>query len=205
MNLLGNANTKLMKDKIFHWSIPAYEAADGSRTCPGAKDCIRGCYARQGFHGMSWVKNAKERRLAASLQEDFVSAIINEIVARKVKVLRLHDAGDFYSLKYLWDWLEIIERCPDVTFYAYTKMIPMFKNRLLPPNFIVIYSFGGKWDDQISEDDDHHSRVFRSHAELLLSGYTDATQSDMVALQNRKVGLVYHGGKYLNWGIGGKP
>lgn len=200
-HLLGNANTKLMKDKIFHWSIPAYLSASGFKTCPGAKDCIKGCYARQGFHGMSWVKNKKEQRLEATFRDDFVDVVVSEIVNRKVKVLRVHDAGDFYSLKYMADWLRIIDRCPDVTFYAYTKMIPYFKNLTLPPNLTVIYSFGGRYDFMIDEERDHHSKVFRNHAELLLSGYADATKSDLVAISARKVGLVYHGGKNLNWGI----
>lgn len=204
-NLLSNANSKLMKDGIFHWSIPAFVSKTGFLTCPGARDCIKGCYARQGFHGMSWVQNAKEQRLAAALTPGFIDRMSEEITRRKVRVLRIHDAGDFYSESYLVDWLTIADLQPRVQFYAYTKMIPLFKtgrgSLTPPPNFKAIFSFGGKWDDLIDVERDHHAVVFKSHDDLARSDYADATESDLVAVNSRKVGLVYHGGRHLNWGV----
>lgn len=197
--LLSNQNSKLKKDKILSWSIPAYLTESGFKTCPGAKDCIKGCYARQGFHGMSWVKNKKESNFQETLKPDFVETMTAEILKRRPRFIRIHDAGDFYSIEYLINWIRIINRCPDVQFYAYTKMIPMFRDMPLPSNFKVIFSFGGRWDNQIL-DDDHHSKVFKTHEAMVSAGYADSTESDLVALTSKKVGLVYHGGKNLNWG-----
>lgn len=199
MDLLSNSNTKLKRDGIFHFSIPAFQSADGFKTCPGAKDCIKGCYAVQGFHGMSWVKNAKERRLEATRQHDFVYRIYEEIKRRKVKILRIHDAGDFYSAKYRYDWMTIIHQNPEVQFYAYTKMVPHFKGLNPYNNFKIIFSYGGIWDHVIDHERDPHSIVFPDHESLMEAGYDDATESDLVALWGHKIGLVYHGGKNLKW------
>jgi hypothetical protein len=59
------------------------------------------------------------------------------------KYVRIHDAGDFYSLEYLLLWLEIVKACPNVTFYCYTKEVKMFKRgKPKKSSFIYqIYSF----------------------------------------------------------------
>lgn len=199
-NLLSNQNTKLKKDGIFHFSIPAFRSQFGFVTCPGAAKCAVGCYARQGFHAMSWVKHKKERNFAATLRMDFAEMITTEIKKRKVKILRIHEAGDFYSEEYLLKWFSICWENPEVKFYAYTKMLPMFKQLdKMPANFTVIYSYGGKWDSLIGKRD-HHAKVFKTKEALKKSGYVDASKSDLVAIKNIKVGLCYHGGKNLNWG-----
>ena len=85
-------------------------------------------------------------------------------------------------------------------------MVSLFKRRSqdLPKNFTVIYSFGGTEDRLIDVEQDRHSLVFESVAQLKACGYSDASNQDDVALgSNPKIGLVYHGTKNIentNWG-----
>lgn len=195
---------------VYNFGIPALISETGLKTCPMAGKCAVGCYAKSGAYVWGTVKAAYERRLAATLQGDFVqvmSADIEKILSKrstKNLIIRIHDSGDFYSLEYLSKWFQVMIRFPQVKFYAYTKMVEMSKGRFLPANFTLIFSLGGKQDNLINQKNDRHSRVFETVDELLESGYVDASHDDMLALtENKKVGLVYHGAKSFkntSWG-----
>jgi hypothetical protein len=191
-----STNEKLSRSGIFSWGIPAYRSSTGLITCPGAKTCIAGCYAKNGRYVMPNVKAAQEARLKLALSPDFVSVISSEIQKRKVHKLRVHDSGDFFSRKYLDSWAEIARQNPKTLFYAYTKMLPLIELVTLPGNFVVIKSAGGKWDHLINQKTDRHSRVFSSLKDLKSAGYADVTKLDSRAYgKNPKIGLVYHGPK----------
>jgi hypothetical protein len=38
-----------------------------------------------------------------------------------VKYFRIHSAGDFFSISYIHDWMEVVRLCPLTTFMAYTR------------------------------------------------------------------------------------
>lgn len=197
-----STNDKLKKNNIYSFGIPAYKSATGLITCPSALNCIKGCYARQGRYAMPNVKNAQENRLALTQSSEFVDTISNELVKRKVKILRIHDAGDFYSMQYFTNWMLIVQRNPQVKFYAYTKQVIMLKSlvSMLPKNFTLIFSYGGKNDAMIDTNTDRHSKVFSSLKELRANKYQDTTKRDINALgTNNKIGLVYHGFKSRTW------
>lgn len=201
MEFLSASNSKLKRDGIWSFSIPAYKSESGKVTCPGAKDCIQGCYARGGFFLVPSVRKAYERNLKATQSKDFVGLMVREIKVKKPKIVRIHASGDFYSKGYLSSWLKVVLQCPDVKFYAYTKMVPLFKGLgfALPVNFTVIFSEGGKWDAMISEHD-RHARVFQNHADMVAAGYADTTTNDINAMGiNPRIGLVYHGAKSKAW------
>lgn len=198
---------------VFNFGIPAFASTTGIRTCPLAGECKKGCYAQQGAYTWSNVSQAYERRLEETLAETFIDKMGEELNKKlktaqrtgKQVVVRIHDSGDFYNRKYLNKWLMIIGSYPNVHFYAYTKMVPLFRRvkryGLVPDNFTVIYSEGGQMDWQIDTETDRHARVFSSHEELLAAGYADATKNDLVAAlgENNKIGLVYHGAKSKSW------
>lgn len=205
-NLLSFSNSKLKQDSIFTWGIPAGESKTGIITCPNAGACKRGCYAMQGFYVMPSVAVAQEARLSLALSPVFVDTIDAEIKRRKVKRLRIHDSGDFFSVGYTNSWLEIIRRNPGVRFYAYTKMVSFFKARqkLLPSNFHVIFSEGGTQDSKINQEKDRHSRVFATVGELKRAGYSDAHKRDKPSLLgHQRIGLVYHGAPSRAWETAG--
>lgn len=202
VNLLTqNSKIKKSKDKrTFNFGIPAYQAKSGFKTCPNAAACAIGCYATQGAYTFGNVKPVFEARLKATQSANFEALIQSELNSKRVERLRIHDAGDFYSLEYAERWLKIINANPTIEFYAYTKMVLMFKQLKLagriPANFILIYSFGGTQDKLIDVNVDRHSRVFTTVKELKAAGYVDTSKNDRNALTaNPKVGLVYHGTK----------
>jgi hypothetical protein len=114
LNLLQQGNTKL-GENIYHFSIPAWQ------TCPGRSAACRACYAMQGRYRIHMVQDALQRCYQASLEEDFAQRMIREVHRRWCRVVRIHVAGDYFSAEYAEKWLEIIRRCPDTTFYAYTR------------------------------------------------------------------------------------
>jgi hypothetical protein len=194
-------NSKIAKSsrKAFNFGIPAYQSSTGMKTCPNAAACAKGCYALAGAYRFSNVAKVFEARLQATLNPDFEARLIAEINMRGAELIRIHDSGDFYSQAYLDKWLRIIEQCPDVQFYAYTKMVSMLKSTQLPPNFTVVYSFGGTEDKLIDVNSDRHSLVFDSYDSMIAAGYADTNESDDNAADPsvQRIGLVYHGTKKL--------
>ena len=210
-------NSKMKKSSqngitVVNWTIPAFMSQTGIKTCPNAGLCAIGCYARQGAYMFGNVKIAHEAKLELTQTDTFVLDMMAEInlwlSKRSTKHLkvRIHDAGDFYSLEYLNRWIEIMshfENDSRVSFYAYTKQVQMFQNeaKRIPANFRVIFSFGGKQDNLIQLDTDFHAKVFETMDQLETAGYQNGTDDDMVAAtgKSNKIGLVYHGTKnYVN-------
>lgn len=204
-------NSKMKKSSqdgltVVNWTIPAFQSSTGLKTCPNAGACAAGCYARSGTYAFSNVKNAHEAKLQLTQDDSFIGAMIQEIDSwlkkRSVKTLmvRIHDAGDFYSIEYALRWFKVMSHFKDnqrVKFYAYTKQVQMFQSMTIPENFRLIFSYGGKQDALIDVSAQFHSKVFESLDELIKAGYVDGTSDDMVAAlgNNNKIGLVYHGTK----------
>ncbi len=212
-------NAKMKKsggDKfaLYNFGIPALISADGTKTCPNAGACAVGCYARQGAYVWPAVKAAYEARFQATKNAaTFYLLMVDEIKTKlksadkqgKTLVIRIHDAGDFYSREYFDTWIGIIQSFPKVKFYAYTKQVEMLRGETLPKNFKLNFSFGGKQDALIQKTDSN-SKVFRSRAELDAAGYIDTSEDDSFAfsdVKTRRIGLVYHGAKGFDktrWG-----
>ena len=219
MTKLLTKNSKITKSNsdthtVYNFGIPAYESKTGLKTCPNAGICAKGCYAQSGAYNFSNVAQAFENRLADSLSDNF-PALLGKELAVKVKtakrqgkqlVIRIHDSGDFYNMKYALKWLSVMNNFPTVQFYAYTKQVVMFKgiSKIIPDNFTLIFSEGGLLDSKIDQAIDRHSRVFESLEALLAAGYTDTSENDLNAITapNGKVGLIYHGFESKKWTTG---
>lgn len=196
-------NSKMSKTstaylRVMNWSIRA------GVSCPYAGDCNKPgkCYAQSGMYNYPTTKAKHEANLALTKTDFFVPQMKAEIqqylnTATKKKqtlVIRIHDAGDFYSLDYLLKWLEIINEFPGVTFYCYTKGAVLFK-RLpgkLPFNFVVNYSMGGLADRWVNQNTDRHVHIFATEEELLAAGYVRNDADDSLAFEPSvtRIGLV---------------
>jgi hypothetical protein len=208
---LLSQNSELKPDGIFNWSIPAFaiKLSNGQNfnACPTAGACAEFCYARNGTYLFRNVRQRHIWNLELTLyQSDFFKAsMIEECSKPKMvgKFVRIHDAGDFYSEKYLFDWIEIIKACPDVTFYAYTKEVSMFKKYIennCPTNFKYLYSLGGKEDHLIDLQNDRHAEVFPDDVAILEAGYKNQDASDLLAitLPTNKIGIPANNIKHFN-------
>lgn len=189
MKLFSNSNRKLAKDGIFAFGLPAI------KTCPNAGICKEICYAKKGSYRYPVVTQAQESRFKLTRNLPLFKLVANaEIKKRNIKILRIHDSGDFYSTAYLSAWFTIMRENPQTQFYAYTKEVARLKKwrDIWPENFTVIFSYGGKQDDLIDEANDRHARVF--HPFVPRPEYADASHSDLVAVygKNHRIGLVKH-------------
>jgi hypothetical protein len=191
----GNRKYLIKGMRVRTFGIPAERAADGTVTCPGAGMCRQGCYAKQGHYVCPNVKNKNAERFLLTQRPEFVEVISGEIQKLKLDLVRIHDSGDFYCLRYLYDWITIAGACPRTKFLAYTKMVLMARKFRIPDNLVLVLSEGGQWDHAIDQAHDKFARVFPSVAALRRAGFTDCHKSDLPALRPevKKIGLIYHG------------
>lgn len=202
------SNSKLAKDGISSFNLPAVE------TCPGAGKCAKYCYADTGSF-LRFYKTTMPPRVQnwlASQGDDFSDRAIQYLDEWKktgkhpdsgkkfpLKAIRIHDSGDFYSPKYIDHWIKIAKAHPDVMLYAYTKSHhPVLKQKLKElqqlPNVNIVQSLGSKYDHLVNPDEPH-AVVFESEDQMKQAGYADAMNSDLTAAdkKNTKVGLYIHG------------
>jgi len=194
-------NSDLARDRIWTWSLPAWVTTLSTgrkmNVCPSAMSCSKLCYARKGTYRFRNVMARHRANLELTLEhpELWMWAMVEELQARRFvgAHVRIHDGGDFYSEDYLDRWLRIIRYTPHAAFYAYTKEVKLFKERVEPDppsNFRWIYSRGGRWDHLIA-DTDRQADVFPDRASLEAAGYHDQEDSDLLAIYGpHKVGIV---------------
>jgi hypothetical protein len=214
---LFTQNSDLRKTGIWGWTLPAHivTLTDGTHfnTCPNAGICAKFCYAKNGTYMFSNVKKAHIEKLELVLnhRDLWIEMMLEELKKKKYdgKYIRVHDAGDFFSVDYTTDWFKIINANKNIIFYAYTKEVLLFKETLkdqVPENFILIYSFGGRQDNHIDREVDRHSDVFPDYDEMIAHGYNDIAEDDKQAAinPNHKVGLYRNNIKHFIKKMGDK-
>lgn len=192
-------NTKVAKLGAISFGIPAFEAADGFKTCPGAGACAAVCYARQGHYVRGAVSSAREHNLkiARTDLKDFEAKAIEDLNRINNKIVRLHDSGDFFSQDYYDCWNRIAKQFPDKIFYAYTKSLHLELWRDKAKNFKITQSEGGKLDHEINKKKPH-ARIFATDYSRRKAKYGDGHNTDTLAIRGaKKIGLIYHGNKNL--------
>lgn len=117
--------------------------------------------------------------------KDQMAAELGHRRFRNGGLIRWHDAGDFFSDRYLLACLEIFRAHPQIRFYAYTKEVERF--RLLvepdpPPNFRWVFSYGGTQDSLLNPSVDRVADVFPDSAGILEAGFHSQEDSDLLAV-----------------------
>ena len=126
--LLIDGNGKIGKG-VYHFStVPGtYEyktTVNGKEystrgTCPC--NCV-GCYAMSGNYTRYGYDGPALRTIIAREFLDYMQrAIIAQIKAEKIRFVRIHASGDFFSNEYVNAWINIIKACPETIFWTYTK------------------------------------------------------------------------------------
>lgn len=149
-------NTKYYTGTVYEWNLPT-----GS-TCPFAKECkvtvnrttgkfdiVRGeykCYAASAerFPGV------REHRWK---NFELVRDGIKPKIPKGCENVRIHMSGDFFNQDYFDLWIEIAKENPNINFWAYTKSLRYWVNRLgqIPDNLVLTASYGGREDYLIEE------------------------------------------------------
>lgn len=117
--LLKKGNSKV-GEKCYTFSLPA--GTSGTCIC----DCPN-CYAKSGFYNMPSVKNMlAANQLLVEQHIDFVkNAILAQIKADNIEMVRIHASGDFATKnqkEYATMWHDIVKANPNVKFWTYTKI-----------------------------------------------------------------------------------
>ncbi len=135
-------NLKLPR-KTLIWSLQEID------TCPfSTTKCRSVCYATKASYRPN-VSIARELNtefvqdtsIKASIKQEVLEAMVM-FNHHKIDQVRIHEAGDFYDINYLYLWVNVARAIPDKIFYTYTHSIPLVTqadnlNLGLPSNFII--------------------------------------------------------------------
>jgi hypothetical protein len=219
---VGNAKLQSHPTMIFNlpagWSCPAAKLClskadrktgcitDGKHTevrCFGAT-----CEARSAnLRKMVW----HNRNLIDAARKDGADAVA-DLIDRSMPdwngLVRIHSTGgDFLDAAYLGGWLKVMERrtgkvveaggkigVAGTVFYAYVKNLPLFKGVVLPDNFKVVASAGGKYDKMIPELGLRTAHVVLTEEEAALRGLPiDHDDTHVWGGFDRDFALMVHG------------
>lgn len=178
-------NAKLSKDTLI-FDLPAGHACPFALNCLAKTSPVTGrltdgketqfrCFAATGEALSPQARNLRWHNFNTlrSLKTDsqMVEVILNSIKAfgkiDKIAKVRVHASGDFFSEAYFRAWMTVAKTLPHIVFYAYTKSLPYWVNslELVPDNFKLNASKGGKFDHLISEHNLKYVEVVHSEAE----------------------------------------
>jgi len=149
-------NETYYRGAVYEWNLPT-----GS-SCPFAKECK---VTVDRTTGKFDIDRGQYRCYAASPERfpevrelrwnnfEYVRAGNMPIIPKDCWNLRIHAAGDFFNQDYFDRWLFIAKRYHFVKFWAYTKSIGYWVERLgeIPDNFILTASYGGRQDSLIEK------------------------------------------------------
>lgn len=171
-----------------------YKLMDGPKAefrcfAASAEAVYTGAYNHR-YDNMVFVRSHRSHlRLAEDLAKDLPS---------DADYVRLHDAGDIDSVVEFKAWCHLAETHPDVVFYGYTKMLPLWIkcHSLIPENLVLTASRGGKFDSMITKHGLRESVVVYSAGEAKKLKLTiDQDDSSAARMDKRDVSfaLLIHG------------
>ncbi len=163
-------NTKYYTGVVYEWNLPT------GHTCPFASECLVKVNRQTGkFDNKSNLYrcySANPERFPSVREHrwnnfEYVLNGNKPILPKDCKSVRIHASGDFFNQKYFDMWLEIAMENPNIEFWAYTKSLKYWVNRInnIPNNLILTASYGGKNDELIQEYNLKHSIVIKQPKE----------------------------------------
>lgn len=204
----GKGNAKLGK-KTATFSLPAGYA------CPFAKDCLSkadkdtgkltdGKHTQFRCFSASSESLYKNTRIARwhnfdalkGLKTTGMVELIQQSLPRAEKI-RIHVSGDFFNQSYFDAWRMIAMMNPGVIFYAYTKSIGYWVERLgdIPNNLKLTASYGGKDDHLIDKHGLKSAKVVYSYEEAAELGLEIDHDDSLAYGSDESFALLIHGGQ----------
>lgn len=157
---------KFQKRTIFY-SFPVYEFnLPAGWSCPYARDCKikvnreTGKFDTTGTKFRCYAASAERfPGVRESRWKNFEE--VKELLKKKELIeipkdathIRIHGSGDFFNQEYFDMWLEVCRRNPNVKFWAFTKSIQFWVNRIndIPENLTLQASKGSLQEDLIDK------------------------------------------------------
>ena len=211
---MSKGNAKLSKDTLI-LSITA------GLTCPGSNNCKAWVSLKDGKRVLNRGNESLFTCFAASEELRYPNVfksrkynydLINSYVIKKdlkgltdlinrsiqsnrnnITKVRIHESGDFYHPLYLQAWLNVARLNKDLKFYCYSKSLNFFMEVLLPNNFYMVASYGGRFDYLIDQGYfTKYSKVVFSENEAIRLGL-EIDKDDSLCFGNKPFGLLLHG------------
>ena len=115
----------------------------------------------------------------------------------RIRVMRIHSSGDFFSQEYLDAWIKVAQKRNDVLFYAYTKALPFWKERKksMPGNLRLIASEGGTHDELIDKEQFRRAVMVKDKGEAMRRKLRIDVNDFLAALGDEDFALLIHGGQ----------
>ena len=114
--LLKRGNAKIGKNTLC-WSITPVAS------CLNCEQCKKHCYALFPYRFYPAVKVSWDKNFSLAKTGEFQQHIIHQLESiKKCDSVRIHVAGDFFSVDYIRQWHEIIKKFPAIKFYGYSKV-----------------------------------------------------------------------------------
>jgi len=176
----GLGNAKLKDRQIYTFSLPAGHSCPFAEECLSKADKVTGkikdgphmkfrCFAASQETIWTSVRNSRwhNYNLIRKLTIEPTVKLIQDSLPPKAEIIRVHVSGDFFNAAYFKAWMEVAGDNPNILFYAYTKCTSyMVKYKdLVPGNFILTASYGGRNDHLIKEHRLKSARVVFSESE----------------------------------------
>ena len=164
--------TKYYTGVVYEWNLPT-----GS-TCPFAGECL----VKVDRHTGKFDNKSNQYRCYAAAAErfpavrnhrwnnfDFIKSGGVPRVPKKAEAVRIHMSGDFFNQGYFDLWIDVCKHWPKVEFWAYTKSLGYWVNRLkdIPKNLVLTASYGGKQDHLIKEYNLKHVKIIKNKSEAI--------------------------------------
>ena len=157
---------------VYEWNLPT------GWSCPYAKECLvkvnreTGKFSNESDSYRCYAASAERFPGVRNMRwNNFEFAKNGGIptLPEKAKHVRIHSAGDFFSQKYFDMWLQLCRDNPDVEFWAYTKSLKYWVNRIneIPTNLVLTASYGGKDDHLIEEHNLKHTIIVHSKRDMV--------------------------------------
>lgn len=127
--MLTPGNRKLGEGLIWGFALPS----GATEVCVGmTPTCQTHCYAIRYAQYRASAQAKYQRNLEHSKLPDFAQRLRYSILNQEVKVVRIHTGGEFYSTRYIRQWLKVIAWLPQVYFFTYTRCwrIPALKQAI---------------------------------------------------------------------------
>ena len=115
------------------------------------------------------LRSANFSELRGLTTEQMASKLL-AAMPKNLGVCRISVAGDFFNQSYFDAWLSVALNNPDKLFYAYTKSLPYWVNQIsiIPENFVLTASYGGRRDDMIESYNLRSAKVVLHPSETIL-------------------------------------
>jgi hypothetical protein len=145
----------------------------------------------QAFNNLNLLKRFKT-------VDDMASLIVRSMQYHRIDntdILRVHEAGDFFSQTYFDAWMEVARRLPNTLFYAYTTSLPFWVARKgrIPANFKLIASMDEENEQYIYDNKLRYSKVVSSMEEASELGLRIDVDDSIAFGSDENFALLLHG------------